>query len=78
MGVEVDELEKKQVWRMVSRACAPKGKDGKSRVFPSAWAFKIKRFPNGIIRKLKARFCVRGDRMIEGVDHFDSCAPVVQ
>jgi hypothetical protein len=27
-------------------------------VLPSTWAFKCKRFPDGSIRKLKARFCV--------------------
>ena len=30
-------------------------------VLKSTWAFKIKRFPNGLIRKFKGRFCVRGD-----------------
>lgn len=39
---------------------------------------KIKRFPDGLIRKLKARFCVRGDQQIEGVDFFDTFAPIVQ
>jgi hypothetical protein len=46
-------------------------------VLPSTWAFKCKRFPDGLIRKLKARFCVRGDMQIEGVDFFDTFAPVV-
>ena len=46
-------------------------------VLPSTWAFKCKRFPSGDIRKLKARFCVRGDRQVEGVDYFDTFAPVV-
>jgi hypothetical protein len=46
-------------------------------VLPSTWAFKCKRFPDGRVRKLKARFCVRGDRQIEGVDYFDTFAPVV-
>lgn len=30
------------------------------------------------MRKLKARFCVRGDKQVEGVDYFESYAPVVQ
>ncbi len=46
-------------------------------VVNSTWAFKIKRFPSGLVRKLKARFCVRGDQQIEGVDFFDTFAPVV-
>ena len=29
------------------------------------------------MRKLKARFCVRGDQQIEGVDFFETYAPVV-
>ena len=29
------------------------------------------------VRKLKARFCVRGDQQIEGVDFFDTYAPTV-
>ena len=47
-------------------------------VLDSTWAFKIKRFPDGLIQKLKARFCVRGDQQIEGIDFFDTFAPVVQ
>ena len=46
-------------------------------VLPSTWAFKCKRYPDGSIRKLKARFCARGDKQIEGVDYFDTFAPVV-
>jgi Reverse transcriptase (RNA-dependent DNA polymerase) len=34
-------------------------------------------YPDGTVRKLKARFCVRGDRQLEGVDYFDTFAPVV-
>jgi hypothetical protein len=31
-------------------------------VLPSTWDLRCKRFPDGIIRKLKARFCARGDK----------------
>ena len=47
-------------------------------VLPGTWAFKIKRFPDGLIRKLKARFCVRGDKQIYGTDFFDTYAAVVK
>jgi hypothetical protein len=42
------------------------------------WAFKLKRYPDGLAKKFKARFCVRGDRQVEGVDYFETWAPVVQ
>ena len=46
-------------------------------VIPSTWAFKRKRFPDGTVKKLKARFCARGDYQVEGIDFFDTFAPVV-
>jgi Reverse transcriptase (RNA-dependent DNA polymerase) len=46
-------------------------------VLPSTWAFRCKHYPDGTIRKLKARFCARADKQIEGVDYFDTFAPVV-
>ena len=46
-------------------------------VLPLTWAFKCKWFPLGLFHKLKARFCARGDRQIEGVDYFDTFSPVV-
>ncbi len=47
-------------------------------VLPSTWAFHLKHFPNGLAKKFKARFCVRGDMQIKGVDFFETWAPVVQ
>jgi hypothetical protein len=47
-------------------------------VLPSTWAFKIKRYPDGQVKKFKARFCARGDRQKEGIDYFETRAPVVQ
>jgi hypothetical protein len=48
-----------------------------NELLPSIWAFKIKRYPNGRIKKFKAQFCAHGDRQTEGVDSFDTWAPVV-
>ena len=47
-------------------------------VLPSTWAFKIKCYPDGWVKKFKARFCARGDRQQEGIDYFKTWAPVVQ
>jgi hypothetical protein len=40
------------------------------------WALRCKRFPDGMIRKLKARLCARGDTQLEGVDFFETFVPV--
>lgn len=67
---ELDTLESMGVWEVVKR-------EKWMNVLPSTWAFRIKRFPDGLMKKLKARFCARGDKQIEGVDYFDTYAPVV-
>ena len=44
---------------------------------PGTWALHRKRYPDGRVKKLKARFCARGDKQIEGVDFFETYVPVV-
>eukprot|EP00957_Ditylum_brightwellii_P057974 4395630-Ditylum_brightwellii.AAC.1 len=68
MDVEIDTLSGKESWII-----APRTKD--MNVLKNTWAFKCKRFPDGRVKKLKARFCARGDMQIEGVDVFDTYAP---
>ena len=51
----------------------PKG----SNFFQSTWVFRNKRYPDGHLKKYKARFCVRRDQQIDGVDIFETYAPVV-
>jgi hypothetical protein len=46
-------------------------------VLPITWAFKCKRYPDGLVQKLKARFCAGGHRQVEGRDYFVTFAPVV-
>ena len=48
------------------------------KVLDIIWAFKIKRFPDGRIKGFKGRLCARGDQQVEGVDFFETYAPVVQ
>ena len=52
--LEIATLQEMDAWTQV-----PVTK--KMNVLDSTWAFKIKRFPDGLIWKFKARFCVRGD-----------------
>ena len=72
MKKEIEQLKSMDAWEEVPCEEA----EGKN-ILPSTWAFKRKRYPDGRVRKLKARFCVRGDRQIEGVDFFETYAPVV-
>ena len=46
-------------------------------VIPSTWAFKCKQYPDGWIKKFKACFCARGNKQLEGIDFFETYAPVV-
>ena len=43
----------------------------------STWAFKKKRYPDELLKKFKAIFCVRGDQQVDGLDVFETFAPVV-
>ncbi len=42
------------------------------------WVFKCKHYPDGLIKKFKARFCARGDMILEGTDFFETYAPFLQ
>ena len=68
-----------KTWQRISRSDVPlDDKGNKRRVLKGTWVFKLKRFPDGTPHKFKARYCVRGDLQTEGVDYFDTYAPVVQ
>ncbi|CAJ1948679.1 unnamed protein product [Cylindrotheca closterium] len=59
---EIETLQQMEVWEVVPRLQS-------MNVLPSTWAFKCKRYPDGKVRKLKGRFCVRGDRQKDGIDY---------
>ena len=73
MQNEISELEAHKTWTEMNRSALPAG----ANVLPSTWAYKVKRYPDGRLRKFKSRFVARGDKQIEGVDYGEKYAPVV-
>jgi len=70
--IEIETLKRIKAWTVVPRT------DDITNVLPSTWAFKVKRYPYGTVKKFKGRFCARGDKQIEGIDFFETYSPVVQ
>jgi hypothetical protein len=70
MEAEIVTLIELDVFEIVNR-------DNTMKVLSGVWALKRKRYPDGSIRKLKARYCARGFEQVEGVDYFETFAPVV-
>ena len=73
-----NELEQLSLMNAFTAVPRQKAIDENKPIIDSIWAFKRKRFPDGAVKKLKARFCVRGDIQKESVDYFDTYSPVVQ
>jgi len=70
MKLEVATLIRQKTWLSVPRT-------PDINVLKGTWAFKLKRLPDGTPYRYKARFCVRGDMQQQGVDFFETYAPVV-
>ena len=49
---KIKTLEGMDAWKVVD-------KTANTNVIDSTWAFKLKRFPDGLIKKFKGRFCTR-------------------
>ena len=65
---EISALEAKGTWEEVNILQA------ESKILSGTWVFHRKRTPDGMVSKLKARYCVRGD-LQEG--KFDTHAQVI-
>ena len=48
--LEIETLKKMEAWEIVEQI-------DDMNVIGSTWAFKLKRYPDGLIKKFKARFC---------------------
>ena len=77
MQNEMTELEHHGTWKVVKRSSLPPD----AKVLPGTWAFRVKCFRSGLLKKLNARFCARGDSQTD-VDvhdtHFSSEGPPVR
>ncbi|KAL7479908.1 hypothetical protein ACHAW6_005627 [Cyclotella cf. meneghiniana] len=69
---EIEMLESMDAWEVVDRD------DNNTNVINSIWTFKLKRYPDGMVKKFKAHFCVHGNQQLEGIDFLETYAPVVQ
>ena len=81
MKKEIEELEAHGTWAVVRKSNVPdiKLEDGttkKPQILAGTWLFRIKRFPSGILRKIKARFCAGGD-LENDEDVFETYVPVI-
>eukprot|EP00957_Ditylum_brightwellii_P063989 4854177-Ditylum_brightwellii.AAC.1 len=75
---ELDMLEALEAWELIGIDEVPLLPDGSPRnIIESTWAFKVKRFPDGGVKKRKARSYVRGDQQVKDMDYFETYAPVV-
>ena len=67
---EVEELEKRGTWSIVD---IPKHK----KPLPLKWVFELKTTAEGLIKKYKARVCVRGDLQRPSIGYQGTYTPVV-
>jgi len=73
MELEISTLEAINAWEVMEYASKTM-----PNVIPLTWAFKCKQFPDGLIKKFKACFCAQSDMQLEGINFFETYAPVVQ
>ena len=71
MVQEINQLEEKEVWDIVPIS---EPQEKKEQIVPSTWTLRYKRAPDGTIKKMKARMCMRGDLQISDEASF---SPVV-
>jgi hypothetical protein len=73
MELEIATLEAINAWEVLEY-----DSETMPNVIRLTWAFKCKRFLDGLIKKFKACFCACGDMQLEGVGFFETYAPMVQ
>jgi hypothetical protein len=72
METELCTLEENSTWELVPRPPKP------TNIVTSKWVFKTKRHADGTVDRYKARLVARGFSQVEGLDFFETYAPVVR
>ena len=70
MILEIANLEAIDAWSVTDQL--------DHHIIASTWAFKCKRYPDGLIKKFKVCFFARGNRQLGRTDFFKTYAPVVR
>lgn len=70
-GVRIQALEDNENWVMET---LPPGK----KALGSQWIYKIKYRSDGSIKRLKARFVIFGNHLVEEIDYNETFAPVAK
>eukprot|EP00957_Ditylum_brightwellii_P152722 11624933-Ditylum_brightwellii.AAC.2 len=73
----MDQVDKLGAWDHINENEVPYVFRVRYNVIEGTWVFKVKRTPNRVVKKRKARLCVRGDQQVKDVDNFETLAPVV-
>jgi Reverse transcriptase (RNA-dependent DNA polymerase) len=71
MKDEIQQLEQRETWKVVK-------KPPDANVVGSKWVFQLKKDANGEVLTHRARLVAQGNYQIEGVDVFDTFAPVAR
>lgn len=69
MADEINSLGRCNVWKLV-----PRPRD--TNIVTNRWVFKIKKKPDGVIDRYRARLVARGFTQVHGVDYSETYAPV--
>ena len=78
MTKEINDHTTRKHWSLHKKSSIPNDKL-KDNVITGVWSMKRKRIPGtGIISKYKARLCANGSQQHEGVNYWDTYAPVVK
>ena len=70
-SLKFETLEPMEAWGVVER-------QNDINVIRSTWAIKLKRYPDGLIKKFRAHLCAQGDMQLKGINFFETYDPVVQ